>query len=61
VVASHWLAGTPDRLVLCVDGLMNYSRRGLKLPRAGSWPDRALRSPAQNLLFQFDSLLLLST
>jgi hypothetical protein len=41
VAASHWPASTPDYPALHVDGPLNYSHCGLKLPRAGSWPDRA--------------------
>jgi hypothetical protein len=45
VAASRWLAGTPDCLALRTDGPMNYSRRRLEFPRAGSWLDRAPDCP----------------
>jgi hypothetical protein len=35
-VTSRWLAGTPDYPALSAEGPVNYSRRRLEFPRAGS-------------------------
>jgi hypothetical protein len=76
VATSHWLAGISDCLALRADGPVNYSRHRLKFPRVGSWSDHAsdrrtvwwvapdrlvLHNPAQFLLFQSYSILLLLT
>jgi hypothetical protein len=45
VASSRWLAGTPDFLALHADGLVNYSRRRLKFPRADCSADRTQDCP----------------
>jgi hypothetical protein len=45
VAASCLPASTLDCVALRADGLVNYSRCGLKLLSAGSWPERASDCP----------------